>query len=76
MFSAPDDEDRFSVFFMARALTPLPDNLLIHEFGGGPALYSVAVLAPKAREIHFSDVVDASLHEVAAWLKQREVERG
>jgi hypothetical protein len=71
MFSAPDDEDRFSMFFMARVLKSLPDNLFIHEFGGGPALYSVAALAPKAREIHFSDVVDASLREVDAWLKNQ-----
>ncbi len=69
MFDAPDDEDRFSLFFMARVLNSLPDNLLIHEFGGGPTLYSVAALARKAREIHFSDVVDASLHEVKAWLE-------
>jgi phenylethanolamine N-methyltransferase len=71
MFSVPDDEDRFSISFMARVLKSLPDNLFIHEFGGGPALYSVAALAPKAREIHFSDVVDASLREVDAWLKEQ-----
>ena len=69
MFIAPDDEDCFSIFFMTRVLNSLSDNLLIHEFGGGPTLYSVAALAPKAREIHFSDVVDTSLHEVAIWLK-------
>lgn len=69
MFSAPDDEDRFSISFMVRVLKSLPDNLFIHEFGGGPTLYSVAVLAAKAREIHFSDVVDDSLLEVDAWLK-------
>lgn len=68
MFSVPDDEDRFSIFFMSHVLNSLPDNLLIHEFGGGPTLYSVASLARKAREIHFSDVVDASLQEVNAWL--------
>jgi nicotinamide N-methyltransferase/methyltransferase len=68
MFSAPDDEDRFSLFFMARVLNSLQDNLYIHEFGGGPTLYSVAALACKARKIHFSDVVDASLQEVRAWL--------
>ena len=71
MFSAPDDEDRFSIFFITRVLNSLSDNLLIHEFGGGPTLYSVAALAPKAREIHFSDVVDASLHEVTIWLKDQ-----
>lgn len=71
MFSAPDEEDRFSLFFMVRVLKSLPDKLLVHEFGGGPTLYSVAALAPKAREIHFSDVVDASLEEVDRWLKNR-----
>ena len=72
MFSAPDDEDRFGLTFMARVLKSLPDDLFVHEFGGGPTLYSVAALAPKAREIHFSDVVDASLHEVDLWLKNHE----
>jgi len=71
MFSAPDDEDRFGLFFMVRVLKSLPDQLFVHEFGGGPTLYSVAALAPKAREIHFSDVVDASLDEVNRWLKNR-----
>lgn len=71
MFSAPDDEDRFCISFMTRVLRSLPDNLFIHEFGGGPTLYSVAVLAAKAREIHFSDVVDASLIEVDRWLKDK-----
>lgn len=69
LFHCPDDEDYYSVFFIARALKSLPSNLFIHEFGGGPTLYSVAALAPKAREIHFSDAVDASLHEVDLWLK-------
>jgi hypothetical protein len=71
MFIAPDDEDRFSITFMIRVLKSLPDNLFIHEFGGGPALYSVAALALKAREIHFSDVVDASLREVNAWIRNQ-----
>ena len=71
MFSEPDDEDRFSISFMARVLKSLPDNLFVHEFGGGPTLYSVAALAAKASEIHFSDVVDASLREVDAWLKNK-----
>jgi SAM-dependent methyltransferase len=69
LFGAPDDEDCFSISFIVRALKSLPDQLFVHEFGGGPTLYSVAALAAKAREIHFSDVVDASLREVDAWLK-------
>jgi nicotinamide N-methyltransferase/methyltransferase len=71
MFQTPDDEDCFSISFFARALEPLPDQMFIHELGGGPTLYSVAALAPKAREIHFSDVVEASLAEVKAWLQDQ-----
>lgn len=71
MFQAPDEEDQFSISFIVRALHSLPDHLFIHEFGGGPTLYSVAALAAKAREIHFSDVVDANLREVDAWLKSK-----
>jgi NNMT/PNMT/TEMT family len=69
LFSAPDDEDYFSISFIVKALKSLPSHLFIHEFGGGPTLYSVVALAAKAAEIHFSDVVDASLREVDAWLK-------
>ena len=69
MFSEPDDEDRFSISFITRALSPLPAEVLVHEFGDRPTLYSVAALAAKAREIHFSDVVDASLREVGLWLQ-------
>jgi nicotinamide N-methyltransferase/methyltransferase len=71
MFQSPDDEDYFSVSFIARLLDPLPDQMFIHELGGGPTLYSVAALAPKASEIHFSDVVHASLAEVNAWLQDQ-----
>jgi nicotinamide N-methyltransferase/methyltransferase len=71
MFQTPDDEDRFSISFFTKALEPLQDQMFIHELGGGPTLYSVAALAPKAREIHFSDVVEASLAEVKAWLQDQ-----
>jgi hypothetical protein len=55
LFLKPDDEDQFTISFIVRALNLLPDHLFIHEFGGGPTLYSVAALAAKAREIHYSD---------------------
>ncbi len=63
-----DDEDRFTAQFIARVLKNVPGGILAHEFGGGPALYSVAALAARAREIHFSDAVPASLEEVRRWL--------
>ena len=67
-FAEPDAEYRFSVQFMVNALRNLPSELLVLELGGGPTLYSAAMLAPLAREIHFSDYVPASLDEVRNWL--------
>ena len=67
-FTSLDDEDVFMARFLARVLRPLPGQLLVHEFGGGPTLYSVAALCAKAREIHFSDAVSASLVEVQLWV--------
>ncbi len=67
-FAKPDAEYRFSVQFMVKALRNLPSDLLVLELGGGPTLYSVAMLAPQAREVHFSDYVLASLDEVRSWL--------
>jgi hypothetical protein len=67
-FTSLDGEDLFMAQFLAQVLRPLPDQLLVHEFGGGPALYSVAALCAKAREIHFSDAVSASLAEVQRWV--------
>lgn len=71
-FRELDDEDKFALGFMASALRMMPNGLLVHEFGGGPVLYSVAALAAKAREIHFSDCVQANLAEVERWLKDEQ----
>ena len=70
-FKVVDDEDRFAVQFINSSLKPVENRLFIHEFGGGPALYSVAALVPKALEIHFSDAVEANLREVESWIKAR-----
>ena len=67
-FTDLDDEDFFMARVLAKLLRPLPGQLLVHEFGGGPSLYSVAALCAKAREIHFSDAVSSSLAEVQRWL--------
>ncbi|MBZ0305643.1 MAG: hypothetical protein K8I82_06210, partial [Anaerolineae bacterium] len=56
-FGDIDEEDAFHARFLADAGALLPDNLLIHEYGGGPVLTTVIALAPRAREIHFSDYV-------------------
>ena len=69
-YPEPDAEYRFGIRFMIRALRTMPTGLLILEFGGGPTLYTVAVLAPQAREIHFCDYVPANLAEVQRWLDQ------
>ena len=67
-FSEPDDEYRFGIQFLLNTLHKLPPDLFVLEFGGGPALHSVAALVPYAREIHFADYVPANLAEVQQWL--------
>jgi hypothetical protein len=67
-FNGLDDEDRFTTQFIVSALRKMPEGLVAHEFGGGPTLYSVAALAARAREIHFSDCVRANLDQVQCWL--------
>lgn len=66
-FGEIDEEDTFNARFLADACALLPDNLLIQEYGGGPVLTTVIALAPRAREIHFSDYVPSSVEEVQRW---------
>ncbi len=63
-----NDEDYFQAKFLTSAVAQLPRGFVAHEFGGGPALYSVAALAARAGEIHFSDVVHAAVEEVQHWV--------
>lgn len=63
-----NDEDYFQAKFLASAVAQLPAGFTVHEFGGGPALYSVAALAARAGDIHFSDVVHAAVEEVQHWI--------
>ena len=64
-----DSENKQGLRFLVEVLHRFPKNeLLILEFGGGPALYPVAAEAPYAREVHFCDYVPANLDEVRRWL--------
>ncbi|MDM8519081.1 guanitoxin biosynthesis pre-guanitoxin forming N-methyltransferase GntF [Anaerolineales bacterium HSG6] len=65
----PDEETRFTTQFMVNALQTMPQNLSVLELGTGPCLYSAAVLAKQACEIHLSDYVPASLAEIKRWLE-------
>jgi hypothetical protein len=67
-YPAPNAEDQFGIRFMVAALRRMPPGLRALEFGGGPALPGVAVLAARASEIHFCDYVPANLTEVRRWL--------
>ncbi len=67
-YPKPDIEYRLTIQLMVDALGNVPDGLLALEFGGGPTLYSVAVLAERMREIHFCDYVSENLDEVQRWL--------
>ncbi|MDM8530692.1 guanitoxin biosynthesis pre-guanitoxin forming N-methyltransferase GntF [Anaerolineales bacterium HSG25] len=65
----PDEETRFTTQFMVNALQTMPQNLSVLELGTGPCLYSAAVLAKQALEIHLSDYVPASIAELRRWLE-------
>jgi len=67
-FSAPGDEDRFTLKFWVQQIRNLPQGVRVLEYGGGPTLYSVLALARKASSVHFSDYVPASLVEVRRWI--------
>ncbi len=67
-YGEPDEEGIFTLRFMIKVLRDMPTGLLALEFGGGPVLYSVATLVPRAREIHFCDYLAANLDEVQHWL--------
>jgi hypothetical protein len=70
-YAYPDEEDRFIVRFMIAALNKMPPGLVTIEVGGGPTLYAVAALVPRACEIHFCDYVPENLDEVRDWLDNR-----
>lgn len=70
-FGTVDDEDLFTARFLTEACNLLPDNLLIHEYGGGPVLTAAISLVTRAREIHFSDYVKASMDELQTWRDAR-----
>jgi hypothetical protein len=70
-YACPDEEDRFIVRFMIAALNKMPPSLVTIEVGGGPTLYAVAALAPRASEIHFCDYVQENLDEVWCWLDNK-----
>jgi len=66
-FTAPSDEDRFSLKFWVDHIHDLPQGVRVLEYGGGPTLYSVLALARKASSVHFSDFVPSALNDVRAW---------
>lgn len=42
-------------------------NSLVLEFSGGPTIYPLISLAPKAKELHFSDFLTKNLAEIKLW---------
>jgi hypothetical protein len=67
----PEIEDIFITQFMIKALCNMPQDLLTLEFGAGPVLLGVAILAPQSREIHMCDYLPASMDEIRRWLANK-----
>lgn len=67
-FTTPNDEDWFTMQFWVEQTRPLRRGVRVLEYGGGPTLYSVLILARQASSVHFSDYVPNALKEVRKWI--------
>lgn len=54
--------------FLSESFAPLPENLRVLEFGGGPTVISLIVAAGKASSIDFCDYVGSNRAVVQRWL--------
>lgn len=54
--------------FLDEVFRTLPAGGTLLDFGGGPTIYPLVSAARNAREIHFSDYLEANLAEVRRWL--------
>lgn len=64
-------ENRAILNFFARVAAELDASPRHLELGCGPTLYQIISLAPKVREIIYTDGYRESLNEVAMWLQKR-----
>jgi hypothetical protein len=61
-------ENRALTRFFAEAYRDVAPDAVLLDFGGGPTIYPLIAAAPRVREIHFSDYLEANLREVRAWI--------
>ncbi len=58
--------------FFAQAAGLVGEGASIQEYGGGPTVYQLISLAPRAASIHFTDYLRSNLEEVERWLVSHE----
>lgn len=67
-YSDLGDENLALLAFFADAYKDFEaDSLEAIEIGGGPTVYQLISLAPVAKNIEFTDYLDANLEEVSSW---------
>src|SRR5262245_17505565 len=62
-------ENRALLHFFVEAYQDIPPDSVLLDFGGGPTIYPLIAAATKVKEVHFSDYLEANLHEVRKWLR-------
>jgi hypothetical protein len=67
-YSEVSPENLALLEFAVKAFQKIPQNGVLLDFGGGPAIYALISAANSAREIHFCDYLDSNLNEVRQWL--------
>lgn len=65
-------ENRSLLEFFVEAYKDISPNFKLLELGGGPTIYQLITASKHAKEIHFSDHVDANLDEVRGWKKNKQ----
>lgn len=66
-YSSIDFENNALLKFYVDCYKNMSPTTTLLEFGGGPTIYASIAAAPKVKEIHFCDCVNANLEEVKLW---------
>jgi len=62
------EENSFLLDFYHQTYRRLPAGLSVLELGGGPTIYQLLSASGRAREVVFTDYLDANRREVESWL--------
>lgn len=69
-YSQVEAEERHTLRFLTEEAQKLPPDSHVLEFGIGPTLHHLLPFAPRARELHVTDLLPANLEAVRQWCRK------